>query len=128
MSYHLVAPSSLADSIHPLYALSPMPQPQRPAVASPLPPVLGQEVPKPGMDPMVKKVMVGIAVVLVIAALVYWLDQQMKQGEAPVRKNRGAAKKMSTGELAKNLYSRLERRGGVSDTTMRSLRALSRKS
>lgn len=123
MSYHLVAPSSLADSIHPLYALSPMPTQQ--PVASP-PPVLGQETPAPGMDPTLKKVLIGVAVVLVIAALVYWLDEQMGESSKPVRKNRGAAKKMSTGELAKNLYSRLERRGGVSDTTMRSLRALSR--
>lgn len=128
MSYHLVAPASMADSIHPLYSLTPMPSAQQPTpVSQPALPVLGQSKPA-GMDPTVKKVLIGLAIVLAVAALVYWLDQQLEAAEKPVRRNRGPAKKMSTSEMAKNLYSRLERRGGVSDTTMRSLRALSRNS
>lgn len=122
MSYHLPAQRRpLADSVHPAYSLQPLPpSPTTPLAQAPAPAQAA------GMDPMTKKILIGIAVAVVIAAILYWLDQQSGGASRPVKRNRGTAKKMSTGELAKNLYSRLERRGGVSDTTMRSLRALSK--
>jgi hypothetical protein len=123
MSYHLVAPRSLADSIHPLYSLQPLPTQPQP---QPLP-VLAQAPEKKPMDPELKKFLIGVGVVIAIA-LVMYLIEQYSSSPKKVTKNRrrSTAKKMSTGELAKNLYSRLERRGGVADTTMRSLRNLSR--
>jgi len=125
MSYHLAAPRSrsLADSIHPLYSLQPLPtQPQHAL------PVLAQAPEKKPMDPELRKFLIGIGVVVAIALVMYLIEQH---GSPPRKmtknRRRSTAKKMSTGELAKNLYSRLERRGGVADTTMRSLRTLSQK-
>jgi len=80
------------------------------------------------MDPELRKFLIGIGVVVAIALVMYLIEQH---GSPPRKmtknRRRSTAKKMSTGELAKNLYSRLERRGGVADTTMRSLRTLSQK-
>lgn len=69
--------------------------------------------------------MTGLIIVLVLMALLWWVNQQ--SAPKPVEKNRGRASKQSTKEMARNLYKRLEKRGGVNDTTMRSLKALGRK-
>lgn len=122
MTYHLVKPRLMADSSHPVYSL----QTAAPPPLVPLSQAL--EAQKPPMDPRLKKIIIGVIVAVVVAAVAYWISQQ-EAPSRPVRPNRrGAAKKMSTNELAKNLYSRLEKRGGVADTTMRSLRALSKNS
>jgi len=67
-----------------------------------------------------RELMVAIAVIVLLIAFMYWVNQQ----ERPVQRNRSRVKKQSTQEMAKNLYKRLDGRGGVNDTTMRSLRAL----
>jgi hypothetical protein len=71
-----------------------------------------------------KELLMVLAVIVVIAAIMWWVDQQQQKELKP---NRSRAKKQSTAVMAKNLYKRLEDRGGVSDTTMRSLKQLGRK-
>ena len=68
-------------------------------------------------------VLLLIVVVLVVIAVLWWLNEQQK----PLKPNRSRVKKQSTAEMAKNLYKRLEDRGGVNDTTLRSLQQLGRK-
>jgi len=65
-----------------------------------------------------KMILIAIAVIAVIAII--WLANR-KPPRPPMTKNK-AAKKMSTPELAKNLYDRLEKRGGANETVMRSLK------
>jgi len=72
-----------------------------------------------------KKLLMVVVVVIAILVLMYWLDKMSNQEPArPVRPN---TRKQSTAEMARNLYSRLEKRGGVATTTMRSLKQLGRR-
>ena len=72
-----------------------------------------------------KKLLLAVVVVIAILVLMYWLDKMANQkAERPVRPN---TRKQSTAEMARNLYSRLEKRGGVATTTMRSLKQLGRR-
>jgi len=71
-----------------------------------------------------KELLLVIVVIAVIGALMWWLDQQNQKALKP---NRSRAKKQSTAAMAKNLYKRLEARGGAHETTMRSLKQLGRK-
>jgi hypothetical protein len=89
---------------------------------------LGQApVPAPASSTILgipKDVLIVIVVVLVIVAVMWWINEQDKKALKP---NRSRAKKQSTADMAKNLYKRLEDRGGVNDTTLRSLQQLGRK-
>jgi hypothetical protein len=73
------------------------------------------------MDATTKKVLIFIGILLV-AALLYAVFGPKRT----VTRN-ATVKRMSTPDLAKNLYERLERRGGASETTMRSLKAYASK-
>ena len=70
-----------------------------------------------------RKMMAGIAIVIFIIALLVWLD---RRDEPPPRRRRSDVKKQSTAQMAKNLYERLKDRGGIDETTMRSLAQLAR--
>jgi hypothetical protein len=72
-----------------------------------------------------KDVLIAIAVVLIAIAVIWWINQQDQPPQ--LTPNRSRIKKQSTAEMAKNLYKRLEERGGVNDTTLRSLQQLGRK-
>lgn len=74
-------------------------------------------------DHRMRNLILVVVVVLLVAALLWWID---KQNEKVVKPNRSRAKKQSTAAMAKNLYKRLDDRGGVNDTTMRSLQQLGR--
>jgi hypothetical protein len=72
---------------------------------------------------VVRKVLIVLAVLVLLFLLLRWLSNKDK-----VRENRGRrVQKMSTSEMAGRLKARLERRGGVSATTMQSLAQLSRR-
>jgi hypothetical protein len=78
---------------------------------------------QPGPD--LKQLLLVVVVVIAILVLMYWLDKMSNQQPArPVRPN---TRKQSTAEMARNLYNRLEKRGGVATTTMRSLKQLGRR-
>jgi hypothetical protein len=68
--------------------------------------------------------MMGLVVVILLLLLLWWMDQQ--SDKRPVERNRGRASKQSTGEMARNLYKRLEKRGNANPATMRSLKAIGR--
>jgi len=70
-------------------------------------------------------VLKAIAVVVAIAVVLYLLDRMNGEDDAPVKPNPG--KKMSTRDMAKKLYERLEKNGDVNETTMRSLAQIGRK-
>lgn len=71
-----------------------------------------------------KNVLIAVAVILIAVAVMWWLDQQNQKAVTP---NRSRVKKQSTSEMAKNLYKRLDGRGGANETTLRSLQQLGRK-
>lgn len=118
MSYSVVQPPARRRAL-PTYPL-PSQQPARPPV-HPLAQAPAQAL---GFPP---GVLVAIVVVVLLVLLLWWVDQKQT---APVRRNTGRqrAKKQSTKEMARNLYKRLEQRGGVHDTTMRSLKQIGRRS
>jgi hypothetical protein len=106
---------------------SPMPSPLAPAILPhqypllPLSQVPSTALAPPGLDANTKRLLMFIGVLL-LAAIIFSLLNKKK----PVRRN-APVKRLSTPELAKNLYERLERRGGASETTMRSLAAYASK-
>lgn len=110
MSYHIgpsPAPVSLLPSVQPhQFPLVPLAQ------VPPLAPA--------GMSEGTKRLLIIIGVILVAFVLLSMLSKK------PAVK-RNPAKRMSTPDLAKNLYERLERRGGANASTMRSLQAYARK-
>lgn len=75
-----------------------------------------------GMSPATKRALVilGILILVLIAITVFSEKKKSVQRNARV-------KRMSTPEMAQNLFERLERRGGASETTMRSLQAYASK-
>lgn len=113
MSYH-IGPSPrvvpLAPAVQPHhYPLVPLAQVPSTALA----PV--------GMSPATKRALVILGIlILVLIAITAFSKKKTVKRNAPV-------KRLSTPELAKNLYERLERRGGASETTMRSLQAYASK-
>lgn len=94
-------------------------QPAPPAPVYPLIPLSQAQIAP--QQPHKKELVVAAVVIILLIAFMYWMN---REGAKPVQPNRGRAKKQSTKEMARNLYKRLEDRGGVNDTTMRSLRAL----
>lgn len=101
------------------------PQPNRNQLQSiPMYPVqpLGETKPAINWRP----ILIAIAVVVAIIVLFIVLDK--KYGKAVQPNKKSGMKKMSTTDLAKNLYERLEKRGGASKQTMNSLRQLKRRS
>lgn len=113
MSYHLYRPRRTR-----IPRRSPAPVPYYPLPAYPLVPLSAA----PPSNHRIRNNIIGIVVVLVLVAFLYWLNQQ---GQRPVRRN-SRPSKQSTSVMARNLYKRLQMRGGVNDTTMHSLRQLSR--
>lgn len=67
--------------------------------------------------------LIAIAIVIVLLFLLWLLAPREERRQL----QRNVVRKMSTAELAKNLYDRLERRGSANPTTMRSLEAYARK-
>lgn len=78
---------------------------------------------QPAPDHTLRNFIIGAVVVLALIAFLYWLNQRSTR---PVRRNSRRPSKQSTAVMARNLYKRLETRGGANETTMRSLRQLSR--
>lgn len=112
MSYHLGSstPHMLAPAIQPhQYQLLPLSQ----VPPAPAPIML--------LNANTKRVLIIIGILL-LAMLIF---SMFSKKSAKVTRN--PVKRVSTPELAKNLYARLERRGGASDTTMRSLKAYASK-
>lgn len=113
MSYHIgpsPTPTPLAPAIQPhQYPLLPLSQVPSSALAP------------PGLDANTKRILIILAVLL-LAAIAFAMFSKSK----PVKRN-APVKRLSTPELAKNLYERLERRGGAHETTMRSLKAYASK-
>lgn len=113
MSYHIgpsPTPAPLAPAIQPhQYPLLPLSQVPSTALAP------------SGLDANTKRILIIIGIFL-LAAIVFAMLSKSK----PVKRN-APVKRLSTPELAKNLYERLERRGGASETTMRSLKAYASK-
>jgi len=78
----------------------------------------------PLLDERTKRALMIIVALLAAALFIWWMASRSRK--APVTRNR-PAKKMSTPELAKNLYERLEKRRGTSPATLRSLQAYASK-
>jgi hypothetical protein len=100
----------------------------RPAVQAhhyPLP-GLAQVSPAPIalLDEQTKRILIVIGVILLI-----WLAYtMMKKSAKPTAVTRNAAaKRLTTPELAKNLYARLEKRPGTNPATLRSLQSYASK-
>jgi hypothetical protein len=80
-----------------------------------------------GMSPSVKKIIAIIAVIVIVLAIAEVIRRAMaaKRPE-PMTRNQ-AVRRLSTPQLAKTLYDRLEKRGNAKPETMRSLHAYARK-
>lgn len=83
---------------------------------------LSQVSPVPVADDRQKKLLLLLLAVLAVLVVVWMVNR--KPAPQPMSRNK-AARKLSTPELAKNLYERLERRGGANETVMRSLKSYS---
>jgi hypothetical protein len=79
---------------------------------------------KPALSPQVKALVAVIVIIAIVLAILWWLDRLSAQNR--VRRNPSPVQKQSTAQMAKNLYQRLQARGGVDETAMRSLAQLSR--
>lgn len=82
------------------------------------------EVPAPSSSGWGKKLLIIIAVLvgaLILLALISSMTSKKKRIE------RNPVKRLSTPALAKQLYERLEKRGGANPATLRSLAAYTRK-
>lgn len=62
----------------------------------------------------------AIAVAVVLLVIAWVIEEFMKRQSKPITRNR-VVKKMSTADLAKNLYERLEKRPGTNPSVLRSL-------
>jgi len=113
MSYHIgpsPTPVPLAPAVQPYqYPLLPLAQAPSTSLAP------------PGLDANTKRILIIIGLLLLAAIVVSMLNKKK------VSRNPHPVKRLSTPELAKKLYERLERRGGASETTMRSLKAYASK-
>jgi len=112
VSYHIgpsPVPHTLAPAIQPhQYQLLPLSQ--VPTGPAPL-----------ALDANTKRILIIIGILLLAAIVFAMLSKK------PVTRNHRPVKRVSTPELAKNLYERLERRGNANETTMRSLKAYASK-
>ena len=113
MSYH-IGPSPTATPLGPAiqphnYPLLPLSQVPSTALAP------------PGLDANTKRLLIIIGIFL-LAVIVFSILSKKS-----VTRNHRPVKRVSTPELAKNLYERLERRGNANETTMRSLKAYASK-
>jgi hypothetical protein len=118
MTYHVVplpAPRQAAPSPSYLRGVALQPLPSAP---------LGEAPARRGLSPQMKALVVAIVVVLIVVALLWWIERM--SGERELQRNSRSPRKQSTAQMAKNLYQRLQDRGGVDHTTMRSLAQLSR--
>lgn len=114
MSYHLPARRGQGPSRPPLYALD----------------AFGPSVPLSQVPPTaparenaaIRKLIIAVVVIAAVVALIWWLNEQRKKMEANPKPRR--ASRQSTKEMARNLYRRLERRGGANERVMRSLAQL----
>lgn len=113
MSYHIgpsPTPAPLAPAIQPhQYPLLPLSQ------------VPSTDLAPPGLDANTKRILIIIGILLLAAIVFSMLSKKT------VTRNPSPVKRLSTPELAKNLYERLERRGGANPTTMRSLQSYASK-
>jgi hypothetical protein len=106
---------------------SPSPIPLAPAIQPhqyqllPLSQVPSATLAPPGLDAGTKRILIIIGLLLLAALVLSMLSKKS------VTRNHRPVKRVSTPELAKNLYERLERRGGAHETTMRSLKAYASK-
>lgn len=78
-----------------------------------------------GMSDGVKKIIAVIAVIVLVLAIAEVARRMMRQRE-PISRNR-AVRRLSTPQLAKTLYDRLEKKGNAKPETMRSLQAYARR-
>lgn len=62
----------------------------------------------------------ALAVVAILLVIAWAIDEYTKRQRRSVTRNR-VVKKMSTADLAKNLYERLEKRQGTNPSVLRSL-------
>jgi hypothetical protein len=62
----------------------------------------------------------AIAVAVILLVIAWVIEEFMKRQSKPITRNR-VVKKMSTADLAKNLYERLEKRPGTNPSVLRSL-------
>jgi hypothetical protein len=112
VSYHIGSstPHALAPAIQPhQYQLLPLSQ----VPPAPAPIML--------LDANTKRILIIIGILLLAAIVFSMLSKKT------VTRNPHSVKRLSTPELAKNLYERLDRRGGASPTTMRSLQSYASK-
>lgn len=78
-----------------------------------------------GLSDGVKKIIAIIAVIVIVLAIAEVVRRTMRQRE-PISRNR-AVRRLSTPQLAKTLYDRLEKKGNAKPETMRSLQAYARR-
>lgn len=97
-------------------------------VGPPPPAALANVEPVRRENSALMKIAIGVIVVIIVLAIAYWLWQQQQAAARPVTRNRRPVSKQSTAEMARALFKRLEERGGVNETTMRSLQQLGRRS
>lgn len=118
MSYHLTQPPPLRRRSAPQvpYPTYPVPYPTYPLSMAPAAPPASE-----GMDPALKALVIVVAVVVAL----YLLDRLTGEEEEAPKPNPG--KKMSTRDMARKLYERLEKNGDINETTMRSLAQIGRK-
>jgi hypothetical protein len=74
------------------------------------------------MDPMLKALLIVVAI-----AIALFIMDKMSEGSEPEALAPNPGKKMSTRDMAKKLYDRLEKNGSINETTMRSLAQIGRK-
>lgn len=83
--------------------------------------------PLPSPGDQKKKVLGALAVLVLLVLFLMWMDNQQKKKDMEANvDDRPRPSKRSTARMARDLYKRLEKNGGVSETTMRSLAQLSR--
>lgn len=78
-----------------------------------------------GLNDSVKKILAIIAVIVIVLAIAEVVRRMMRQRE-PISRNR-AVRRLSTPQLAKTLYDRLEKKGNAKPETLRSLQAYARR-
>lgn len=121
MGYHVAKPRRSRAPIRAAVPLYPLASAQQNLPANV--PLVPLQAPP---DNSKKKLLIGILLVVGLLALLAWLNSREEKLESNPRP-RSDVKKQSTAQMAKNLYRRLEARGGVSESTMRSLAQLARK-
>lgn len=117
MSYHNYRPTPFG--VVPSGLLPPVQPHQYPIV-----PLSQGDLTTRQMSDQTKKMLIAVALLLGLL-LIAWLVMSSKRPQ-PMTRNR-AAKKLTTAELAKTLYDRLEKRGKTNPTVMRSLQSYAAK-